>query len=197
MLSSGNTPLGRWTNWSLNPAFPVLANELLNYLAAGRESDETYRVGDDLVVSAAENQYDPTFRFFLPGERRERSELPVAATPADGKLSAELPDVAASGIYEVQLQPIEGDMERRDFAFNVPTGEGDLEIVQRDDLTEQLAGVNFRLHDAAEMAMDEQRLAGFEMSGALLAALVIILLGEQLLAYAASFHLPPARGPIR
>ena len=34
-LSSGDTPLGRWSNWSLNPAFPVLANELVSYLAAG------------------------------------------------------------------------------------------------------------------------------------------------------------------
>ena len=36
-LSSGDTPLGRWTNWSLNPAFPVLANELVSYLAATRQ----------------------------------------------------------------------------------------------------------------------------------------------------------------
>ena len=36
-LSSGDTPLGRWTNWSLNPAFPVLANELVGYLSASRQ----------------------------------------------------------------------------------------------------------------------------------------------------------------
>ena len=36
-LSTGDTPLGRWTNWSLNPAFPVLANELVSYLAVAHD----------------------------------------------------------------------------------------------------------------------------------------------------------------
>jgi Aerotolerance regulator N-terminal len=193
-LSSGNTALGRWTNWSLNPAFPVLANELVSYLASGRSEDPTYRVGDDLIVSANDTQYDPSFRFFLPGDAPQRSELPVSATPADGRLTAALQDVATSGVYEVQLQPLQGQIERREFAFNVARGEGDLQIVHREELREQLAGLDYHLHDAADMAMDEQQLAGFEMSGALLAALVVILLGEQLLAYAASYHIAPARG---
>ena len=38
-LSTGDTPLGRWTNWSLNPVFPVLANELVAYLSAGQKND--------------------------------------------------------------------------------------------------------------------------------------------------------------
>jgi hypothetical protein len=191
MLSSANTPLGRWTNWSLTPAFPVLANELVGYLAYRRHSDPLYRVGDDLMVSLTENKYEPTFRFFLPGRGGQRSELPVDATPVEGHLTATLPDVAVSGIYEVQLQPLSGEIERRDFAFNVPIGEGDLEIVARDELAEQLAGVDYRLHDAADMAWDEHRLAGFEMSGTLLGLLVTLLLAEQLLAYAASYHIRP------
>jgi hypothetical protein len=60
-----------------------------------------------------------------------------------------------------------------------------------------LAGIDYQLHDAADMAMDDQRLAGFQMSDALLATLIGVLVGEQLLAYVASYHIPPLRGPAR
>jgi hypothetical protein len=196
-LSSGDTPLGRWSNWSLNPAFPVLANELVSYLAATRQVDPLHRVGDDLLVSVEEEKYEPKFRFVLPGEGTSRAEVPLDATPANGRLTAKLEDVAASGIYEVQLQPLQGDLESRDFAVNVVPGEGDLAIEPRAELTRQLAGVEFELHDAADMALSAQQLAGFQMSDALLATLVVLLVGEQLIAYMASYHVTPLRGPKR
>ena len=106
----------------------------------------------------------------------------------------ELDDIAASGIYEVQLRATQGNVERREFAFNVPTGEGDLALVPRDDLARQLAGVKYQLHEASDMAVDEQQLAGFQMSDALLVVLIAVLLAEQLLAYVASYHIQPVRG---
>jgi hypothetical protein len=202
-LSSGDTALGRWTNWSLNPAFPILANELVSYLAAGRLKDPNFAVGDDLVASGEEGKYEPTFRFFLPAAQASgdvgpsRAEVPVDATSADGILSARLEDVAASGIYEVQLQPMQGNLEERPFGVNIAPGEGDLAITHGEELSRQLAGVDFQLHDAADMTLDDQKLAGFQMSDALLVAIVVILLGEQMLAYMASFHAAPTGGPRR
>src|SRR4051794_35114179 len=67
-LSSGDTPLGKWSNWSLNPAFPVLANELTSYLAASRQVDPLQLIGDDLVISVPDGKYDPHFRFTLPNK---------------------------------------------------------------------------------------------------------------------------------
>ena len=210
-LSSGDTPLGRWTNWSLNPAFPVLANELISYLAATNEADPLLNVGDNLVVSVPEGKYDPKFRFLLPaktaptkttnssegvvasGTTSSRPEVTVEATTANNQLTAKLENLAESGIYEVQLQPLTGPPERRDFAVNVPTGDGDLALAPAPDLTRQLAGVDYQMHDAADMALDSQQLAGFQMGDALLGALVVMLLVEQLLAYMASYHLQPLR----
>jgi hypothetical protein len=196
-LSSGNTTLGRWTNWSLNPVFPVLANELVNYLAATRPNDEVYTIGENLTVSVPEAAYEPTFRFLLPTDGPTKAELPIEATPANGMLTYTLPDVAASGIYELQLQPKEGNPERRAYAFNVPDGEGDLHIVPRSDLTQELAGMHYEFHDASEMTLDEQHLAGMQMSDALLGALIVLLLVEQLLAYVFSYHIQPGRGSPR
>jgi Aerotolerance regulator N-terminal len=196
-LSSGDTSLGRWTNWSLNPIFPVLANELVNYLSATRPHDDVYTVGENLAVSVPEAKYEPTFRFLLPTEGPTKAELPIEATPSDGLLTATLPSVAASGVYELQLQPKEGNPERRAYAFNVPVGEGDLRTVDRAELTEQLAGIHYQFHDASEMALDEQHLAGLQMSDALLATLVVLLLVEQVLAYLFSYHIQPSRGQPR
>jgi hypothetical protein len=196
-LSSGDTPLGRWTNWSLNPVFPVLANELVNYLSAGRQEDALYHVGDDLFVAVDERKYEPSVRFRLPASGTARTEVPVDATSSSGQLSATLEDVATSGVYEAQLQPRDAAPESQRFAVNVSTGEGDLAIVPREELARQLAGVDYVLHDAADMTLDSQQLAGFKMGDALLGAIIVMLLGEQLLAYLASFHAPPVRGPNR
>jgi hypothetical protein len=177
-LSTGDTPLGRWTNWTVNPVFPVLANELVGYLAADRKSDSVYQVGDDLVVSVPDAQYEPTFRFAIPGPGATKSSLTIDATLDHGLLTAKLPHMAASGIYDVQLQPHEGAPQ----------------TVEREDLSRQLAGVAYQFHDAADMAIDQQQLAGLQLGDALLGTLIVVLLLEQILAYVASFHVRPVRG---
>jgi hypothetical protein len=193
-LSTGDTPLGRWTNWTVNPVFPVLANELVGYLAANRKSDSVYQVGDDLVVNVPDAQYEPTFRFAIPGPGATKTSLTIDATSDNGALTAKLPHMAASGVYDVQLQPREGAPEQRVFAVNVPIGEGDLQTVEREDLGRQLAGVAYQFHDAADMAIDQQQLAGLQLGDALLGTLIVVLLLEQILAYVASFHVRPVRG---
>jgi hypothetical protein len=209
-LSSGETRLGRWTNWSLNPAFPVLANELVSYLAVAHDDDPLLVVGDDLVVSAEEGKYESRFRILLPGKSSSgeaagatgksgglassRQEISVEATAANNQLTAKLENLAESGIYEAQLQPLSGTLERRDFAVNAPIGEGDLELTPSTELTRQLAGVDYEMHDAADMALNSQQLAGFQMGDALLGGLIILLIAEQLLAYLASYHIQPLRG---
>jgi hypothetical protein len=196
-LSTGDTPLGRWTNWSLNPVFPVLANELVGYLSANRKSDSVYQIGDDLAVSVPDSEYEQTIRFFVPGPGTTKTAVAIDAASEHGLLTAKLPHVATSGVYEVQLQPKEGAPERRAFAVNVPVGEGDLQTVDREDLSRQLAGVPYQFHDASDMAIDQQQLAGLHLGDALLGTLIVVLLLEQIVAYVASFHVRPLRGTAR
>ena len=212
-LSSAETPLGRWTNWSLNPAFPVLANELVSFLALSHENDPQLSIGDDLIVSAEEGKYENRFRVVLPAKLGaddsslagpkpgasdlSRPELTIDATAANARLTAKLENLSESGIYEVRLQPTEGPLERRDYAVNAPTGEGDLALTSGPDLTRQLAGIDYQMHDAADMALDSTQIAGFQMGDALLGALVVMLLVEQVLAYLASYHLQPVRSSKR
>ncbi len=216
-LSSGDTPLGRWTNWSLNPAFPVLANELTSYLAAARQIDPLYQVGDDLTVTVDDGKYDPHIHFTLPTKpastpdgtasaggsparnrvTASRPEVQIDATAAADRLTAKLEHVNTAGIYEVQLQPTTGPIEHRMFAVNVPTGEGDLALTPTPEIARQLAGIDYQMHDAKDMALNAQQLAGFQMGDALLVALIVMLLLEQLLAYLASYHIRPLRSTSR
>ncbi len=190
-LSSGNTPLGRWTNWSLNPAFPVLANELVNALAAGGDSDRVYRVSDDLIIDVPENIYESTVRVVQQGAGGTQNQRELDATLSGGERVAKWPDeIEQSGVYRAELTLRQGGTERRDYAFNiVAEGEGDLDLEGREDLSRQLAGANVELHDAADMVVDQQRLAGFQLGDTLLGTLIVLLLGEQLLAYSASYHI--------
>ena len=219
-LSSSDTPLGKWSNWSLNPAFPVLANELTSYLAAGRQVDPLHLVGDDLAVNFLDGKYDPHVRFVLPAApsapkptdsespttagkaasarpNTARAEVQIDATAANHRLTAKLEHVPTSGVYEAQLQPATGPVEHRVFAVNVPAGEGDLAITPNPDITRQLAGIEYQMHDAKDMALNSQQLAGFQMGDALLVALIVMLVLEQLLAYMASYHVQPLRTAAR
>jgi hypothetical protein len=191
-ISTGDSPLGRWTNWGLNPVFPVLANELAGYLAANRASDSVLKIGDELVVSVPDAAFDPSMKFVVPTPNGSKSTVTIDATPDHGQLVAKLPRLGASGVYEVQLQPKDGATERRTYAVNVPVAEGDLQTVERDELSRQLAGVTYQFHDASDMAIDQQQLAGMQFGDALLGTLIAILILEQIAAYLASFHVRPA-----
>lgn len=192
-LSSGDTPLGRWSNWSLNPAFPVLANELVNRLAAGRQQDPVHQVGDNLAVAVDAAKFESSVRYRVPGRDTARIEVLAEKSATGTEAFAVLERVPTSGVYDAQLQPLDGVPESRRFAVNVATGEGDLAIVHPEELTRQVAGVDVVIHDAADMALDAQQIAGFKMGDALLGAIIVMLLAEQLLAYAASYHVAPQR----
>jgi hypothetical protein len=188
-LSNGDTPLGPWSNWSITPAFPVLANELMNYLAASSSHDPVLKVGENLIVSVPAAEFESDFRVALPTEGDDRPELPIEATQKAGQLIGEIPRVEKSGVYHVQLQSQEGNVERRDFAFNVVAeGEGDLTLARRERLATQFADLDVYFHEASDMSVHEERLAGRQLSESLFGGLIMLLLAEQALAYSASYH---------
>ena len=98
-----------------------------------------------------------------------------------------------SGHYSVKLTRKQGGEEVRQVAVNVPIGEGDLRLLNPDELQRRLAGVRYQFHHSRQMIAKERELAGFEISRSLLYALLIALLIEQILAYTSSYH-PVVRG---
>jgi len=101
----------------------------------------------------------------------------------------------AAGVYQARLTRIDGtDEDPRLYAVNVDAEEGDLKTVSGPQLAARLKGVDYRYEQAAAFQYTTNELAGWNISQWLLYLLIVLLIGEQVLAYSAGYH-PPARRP--
>ena len=76
----------------------------------------------------------------------------------------------------------------RRFAVNVDPDEGDLKLIDGEQLATRLKGVKYDYRQASEFTGTNHELAGSNLTDAVLCVLVALLVGEQLLAYSASYH---------
>ncbi len=186
-LSPKKTDLGIWNALSLNPAFPVYANELVGYLSASRRQLEQRDVGTELVLKLPEEGYEPEAVVQKP---RGKGGGAVQVTPqveaSQYVLDAGRSDV--SGVWEFELRPREGNLERRVLAVNVPTGEGDLHHLDREGLAQRLPGIDYEFSLASQMNTQGTSFAGFRLGDTFLYLLLATLVLEQWLAYRTSYH---------
>ncbi len=204
-----------WNNWARGgPSFPVVLLQLQAYLAAPQRIDLPRQVGQpiDLVLSA--EKFRPEVKFITPSEKptgrkpislvahKRTDEGRVQLTASLGRSRAAAEDGAARsgqtdavGIYETWAMSAEGKPNVRRYAMNVEPEEGDLALVGHRQLLDALKPARPEIHrfEDIEYALAEQ--AGFNWSRLIMYGLICLLLGEQLLAYAASYH--PARGGAR
>ncbi len=183
-----------WNDLALN-ATVVVALRLEAYLGAAKRPVDRHVVGTPLEVMVDANLFDPEFRWFLPTGEKDHV-LPLTrlahseATP--GKLLGRLEptDVLRPGIYEVWLKTKRGQREARRFGVNVDPVESQLAVVGEQELEAALRPLPVRLVRADAFADATVATAGFNRSLFLMLLLVGLLLGEQWLAYSASYHLP-------
>jgi hypothetical protein len=120
-----------------------------------------------------------------------------AAPHESGKgLRAAFPETAASGIYELQLTTTDNKVEVRRLAFNVEADEGNLTTIVAEELRTKLEGIAYEYDQADEFRLGVQDLAGTNLSQWMIYMLVALLIGEQGLAYSASYH-PATEGARR
>jgi hypothetical protein len=182
----------RWNNWGRdNPSYVVAMQELQDYLAAGRQTDPARQVGTPLEITVDPQKYQPQIEFLTPAEGTAEKVVVKAESQDGGPSIAKLTDTDASGIYEVQLTGNDNTQTITDFAYNVDPAEGDLAIVSSEKLASELIDVAYEFHRADEMYFDSKDMQGFNLSESLLYVLIAVLIVEQLLAYAISYH--PAR----
>ncbi|MEX0936385.1 MAG: BatA domain-containing protein [Pirellulales bacterium] len=187
------TQLGSWNNWGRNnPSFVVAMLELQNYLASTGSYESHYEVGQQASIELDPQEYQPEVRLATPPEGP--GELMVDAVAESEKLVAALPELSAGGFYEATLTTKEGRQEHRVLACNVIAAEGDLELIDRAGIRSRLDGIDHMYHRAEDLQFDPQQLAGFNLSDSLLYALLALLIGEQILAYSASYHPSSAKG---
>jgi hypothetical protein len=186
-LSPRPTDLGVWSNLSLNPVFPVLANELVGHLSATRRRYETHGVDAPVTLSVDEARYLPEMRV-RPPAAAERISAAVTPDARDGRYEITAPGAPHSGVWELELTTREGKPETKLAAVNVPSGEGDLHLAPRTELDRLLRGIDYEFSLASQFSDSAEELAGSRLGDALLYALIAALVFEQLLAYSASYH---------
>jgi hypothetical protein len=177
-----------WNNWARNPSYVVAMQDLQAYLARRPQDEASRLVGVPLELSLDPSFYKPQVRFVTPEEASGAATSADAVLAPDGSLSVSLPDVNASGFYEAQLTRTDGTPEVRHFAVNVDAAEGDLAAMSSEQLATRLDGITYRYEQASQFQFTTSDAAGFNLGESLLYLLIIILIGEQILAWSASYH---------
>jgi hypothetical protein len=160
--------------------------EMQSFLA-GESQDAAAVVGEPLKLDLDPAKYQPQVRFAAP-QRGAVAGMATAAPRADGRLQASIHETDVSGIYQIRLTRSDGQEEVVRRALNVDTAEGDLKTVSGADLATRLEGVVYEYHPAALFQYETHDTAGYNMGEPLLYLLILLLLGEQVLAWSASYH---------
>ena len=180
-----------WNNWArANPSYIVTMQQLQAHLSLWKQNDPARQVGNPLRLQVAAANYMPEIGFVTPLEGVD-GMFTTKGTVENDRLSVALDNTEKSGFYEARLTTGEGQTESLVYAYNVVPSEGNLAIIDEQQMSERLADVVYEFHRAGDLAVGSSD-SGQNLSETILYVLVAILIGEQLLAYAVSYH-PPAR----
>jgi hypothetical protein len=177
-----------WNNWAQNPTFVVILQDLVAYLSERSSSGSSLVVGEPLKLTLDPAKYLPQVRFVTPLESTSPSAAADAVPNADGKLFIAFDETDAGGIYEARLTRIDNSSEIRRYAFNVDPAEGDLAAMDQTQIAERLKGLKYEYEHASLFQSPTDEITGYNLSEAVLYLLILLLVGEQILAWSASYH---------
>jgi hypothetical protein len=178
-----------WNTWARgNPSWVVVMLELQNHLAANRRRGESLVVPDEMVVRLEPGVDEAEVEFLVPPDS---AVVRQGAKPVDGRLETRLlADIP--GVYAARWRSLDGRERERVVAANIDPAAGRLERLSRDQLDRALVGIPFRYDRAESLEPDTDLLAGLPLAQPLLVALLVILIAEQCVAFAASYHASPS-----
>ncbi|NLE36424.1 MAG: hypothetical protein GX621_00195 [Pirellulaceae bacterium] len=182
-----------WNNAGSSPAFVVLVQEMQAYLARRVEAADPLLVGSPIELSFDPAQYQNQVRFVSPGRDGAETTAHDAVLKEDNMLHARLARTDAAGVHEAQLLTATGMVDARRFAVNVDPAEGDLARLDGPQLGSRLDGVEYAYHQADTFEARRDASIGRNLSDVLLYLLIVLLVGEMLLAWSCSYHPPQAR----
>ncbi len=190
-----------WNDWAKNPSFVVLLLKLQGYLASPERMDDPRLVGTPVEVNLDPEQFQNEMTFVIPGPQRverttivqnlvaDTSSQRVRGTIGDPRTGKEVGATDRSGVYEAWPVTTLGEVALQRWALNVAPTEGNVATIDGQELVRQLEPVAVQFHRAENYQQDISQMAGVDLSPWLLAALIALLIGEQALAYFASYHL--------
>jgi hypothetical protein len=182
-----------WNDMVLGPSV-IVALRLQSYLGFSRRVSDGRIVKTEIKVPINGEQFRQDVQIFLPTEDPAAPlmiERPAEKQATDARqfvASITPRETQRSGIYELWLHRVDGSIQADRFAVNVEGREGDLAQTTTQDLVANLdpVSVDVGYADQYESAVIEQ--SGFNQSLFVMGLLILLLLGEQVLAYMNSFH---------
>jgi Aerotolerance regulator N-terminal len=192
-----------WSNWAQDPTFVVIGLRSMGYLGSFRRAPTEQPVGSDLNMIVTRRAVLSQGDILLPsaGSRRVRLQRQVSLSEDDqvAKLSLAadleadssdrivLEGLLRQGLFESWLTSSDGTAIVHNVAHNVAPEEGNLERISHQEIERQFPGVDLHIRNSSTVASGLNARESSQ-SNLLIALLVLLLIGEQMLAYSASYH---------
>ena len=185
----------QWNNWARDPSFVVVLLKLQSYLAAPHRNHPQYLVADGLNIPVDGNLYEEGVEFLAPTglHATDRSVIKKPAQKLDpqdllARATLDWQETQHMGIYDVVMTSRNGEQSSNRFAVNVDARESDLTSLDREAVLAELSPVKptYVRADRYEGGLVES--SGINRSLMLMILLIALLIGEQWLAFNASYH---------
>lgn len=179
----------RWSNLSSLPVFPVLALETAAHLAAPSVKSPTLLVGrgwGEASLGAGDarvklGKWRESGEYLLVREAENLAALPPATTPGAYRIASGVGSGARPSVVAVNIDPAEGDLQPAD----------------SDGFQAMLRELGVQFQSAAALSASTEVIAPSGVPPSLGAIALVLLLIEQALAVAASYHTSPGGGQRR
>ncbi|NOX55001.1 MAG: VWA domain-containing protein [Planctomycetes bacterium] len=194
-----------WNNWALYASFVVLQLELQKHIARTDRALPQRVVGEPIRLVLDPSEYTDTVQVTTPelagqrvvrlkaapdqSDRSDETRSAIGPRAPLTRLVANFRETDAPGVYVVQLARQDQTTEERWLAYNFPVDESELATMTERDLKRSIGpDVPVHVQQPGDLTWIGGKSAGQEVRDWLLALLVILLLGEQLLAWHMGYH---------
>ena len=185
-----------WNDLARTPNMLMTLN-LQAYLASSRRVSDDRMVGNPVQIEFNGDDTESTVKFVVPskGDTQVVVERQAEKATLDSPLmrAALVSQTEQPGTYEAWTEDLEGNFHVDRFALNVDPTEGELRLVDSQAMLNELEPVrpSFQFAEDVYGIVDE---SGFNPSLWIMGLLILLLLGEQMLAYLLSYHPPATQG---
>ncbi len=178
----------QWNNWMRNATYLPIMLLMQDFVASGRFSSLDQLVDQPIVESYPKNEFRQEATMVV-GEPDERMQVPFGLeTGAKGEQLLANLNTDKSTVYEIWGQRVDGQIDVRRTAINVDTAESDLTQADRKVLVNRLSATQAKLVDWDKFNPEPKIKPASMLNRLLFCFLVLVLVGEQLLAYATNYH---------
>ena len=191
-----------WNNWARNATFPPILLLMHDYLSAGRQNGNDELVQTPVSIDLEPAKFLPNAQILKPvsnSQPRELSELKlvgskegllvnkIAGVPGT-ESSADPFEVRRPGVYDVWLQQKNGEYMTFRRAFNLDQAESNLQQIGDVQLVATLDGSQPVLSSWKSFNPEPEQRQASSLLRLFLLLLTVLIVAEQLLAYASSYH---------